>query len=173
MQIKKSMLILCAFLLTSVSTTQFVRANGVALPIYNSIYDYLLMAIVGFFLTILTECLVGIFLINTNRLETKSLLKIIFTINAITFPFAQLLGLIFFIFLLPLIIIEIIIIIIEWSLIYISYTKFRNKQFEENRNPKIVFFVYSLIANLLSFMVVLVVLSNFNTSYYYYVLYYL
>ena len=110
MQIKKSMLILCAFLLTSVSTTQFVRANGVALPIYNSIYDYLLMAIVGFFLTILTECLVGIFLINTNRLETKSLLKIIFTINAITFPFAQLLGLIFFIFLLPLIIIEIIVI---------------------------------------------------------------
>ena len=42
-----------------------------------------------------------------------------------------------------------------------GYIGLRNKEFEGNLNPKILLFIYSLIANLLSFVVSLVVL-NFN-----------
>jgi hypothetical protein len=165
MQLKKSMLILCVFLLTKIFAMQSVRANPILPPLFDYISYYIFIAIIGFLITILIECSVGYSLINSKRIETKSLLKIIIIINMITFPFAQLLGIIFNIFLLPLIIIEIIIIIFEWLLISNSYTKYRNKKFEDALNPKILLFIYTLIANALSLLIGFVVFGNFYPNY--------
>lgn len=164
---KKSLLTLSLIFLIFVVTMIFVSANPVVRPIglfEMSIY-YILICFVGFFITTLIECSIGYLLIGSKRLETISLLKIIVIINAITFPFAQLLGFIFYIFFLPIIIIEILIIIVEWLLISNRYTKYRITEFESKLNLRIILFIYTLTANVLSFLVGVLVFFNPYANY--------
>ena len=166
MQLKKSLLAIFLVLQTSILTIPFANANPVPYP-YNpfeiSIF-YTLPCILGFIITIVIEFLIGSLLIGKKRLEFKSLFKIIFLINAITYPFTQLVGIIFIIFFLPVFILEVFVIISEWLLISNSFTKYRESHLEYKLDPKIQLFLYSLTANLLSFLTGFLI---FNTAFLY------
>lgn len=162
MQLKKALLKLSLIVLTFFPTIQFVCANPLFPPIslFEVTIQYLLLCLFGFFIVIVIECSIGSLFTINKRLEPKFLLKNILIINAITYPLAQLIGIIFYFYYLPIFIVEIFVIIAEWILVFNIFTKHRTVEVEHKFNLRILLFIFSLMANFLSFLVGVLIFIN-------------
>ncbi|MBY9016021.1 MAG: hypothetical protein KGD68_10050 [Candidatus Lokiarchaeota archaeon] len=156
----KKILISFTFIIALLLIIPTVNANPVYNP-YSLVFPYFISCIFGYFITIGIEYLVGYYFIRRSQLEYNPLLKGIALINLITYPIAQLIVILFYLIMVPdyfiyiIISLEVFIIILEWFLLFNWF-----KRHVENGvmgfgkiNSKLRLFGYSLIANVISFLI--------------------
>lgn len=158
-----------------------VNANPVYNP-YSFVFPYLISCFIGYNSTIGVEYLIGYSFIRRTQLEYTRFLKCIVFINLITYPLAQLLVIIFYLvmvfdyLILVIISVEVLIIILEWFLLF-NWFKSHEKDGDMGFGKitsKSRIFGYSLIANVISFLIGSILVLPFlpDTSIFYLFYYY-
>ena len=140
-----------------------IKANPVYPSIQQLFEPYLVICIFGFFGTVLCEYGIGYFLIHKARENKSPILKIIFTVNAITYPITQIFVYFFALITLPnylgyvILLIEVIVIASEWLLITLTFKKRNEIHHLGEYNSKSHLFIYSVIANMITYLLGLLV----------------
>ncbi len=135
-----------------------IKANPVTPSPQSMSVAYLIICIFGFFGTVLCEYGIGFSMIHKARENKSPILKIIFTVNVITYPTTQLFIYFFALITLPnylnyiILLIELVVIASEWLLITLSFKKSRNFNHLGESNSKPHLFLYSFIANMITYL---------------------
>ncbi|MFX1592918.1 MAG: hypothetical protein ACFFCL_09510 [Promethearchaeota archaeon] len=136
-------------------------------PVYPTTHDlsgaFLIICTFGFFGTVLCEYGIGYFMIHKARENKSPIFKIIFSVNAITYPITQIFVYFFTLITLPnylgyvILLIEVVVIASEWFLITLFFKK-RNEIYHLGEyNSKSYLFIYSSIANMATYLIGLLV----------------
>jgi hypothetical protein len=136
-----------------------IKANPVALTPQVMTVQYFITCVFLFFGTVGCEYAVGYYIIHNARDSKLEFLKVIFSINAVTFPITQIFVYFFALITLPnylfyiILLIEIFIIISEWLLITLIFKKnLEINYFEENNSkPRLLF--YSVVSNMITYLI--------------------
>ena len=156
----KKILISFTFIIVLLLIIPAVNANPVYNP-YSLVFPYVISCIFGYFSTIGIEYLIGYGFIRRTQLEYNPFLKGIVLINLITYPIAQLIVIIFYSIMVPvyliyvIISVEVFVIILECFLLFYWFKRHdKNGDMGFGKiNSKLRIFSYSLIANIISFLI--------------------
>jgi len=135
-----------------------IKANPVIPTPREISVQYLIGSTLLFFGTIGCEYAVGFYMIHKAKENKSEFIKIIFIINAITFPITQLFVYFFALITLPnylfyvILLIETIVIVLEWGLITLIFKKRNAINYFAENNSKPHLFFYSVIANIITYL---------------------
>jgi len=166
--VKKSTFLLVLLLL--ILLTPSIKANPVPPTPLDFSVSYFFTCIVGFFATILCEFGIGFFMIRKAKTVKPFFFKTILSVNAITYPLTQLIVYFFALITLPMyliyviLLIEVFVIVSEWILITIFFKKNRSNHLLGEAISSPYIFIYSLIANIVTYLIGLLILIAWGYS---------